>query len=327
MTAPDAPVLEVEGVTGGYGGAEILHGVSVRVASSEIVVLIGPNGAGKSSVMNAVLGRLRIDGGRVRLAGTRHHRRSARAGRPPGGVLRAPDRERLPQPEREREPGDGGVHPHRRFPAADRGDVRALPPARGTPARPRRHAVRRPTPDGRDREGAHGRPGDPAARRADRGSLAALPGRHLPGGAPDQRARHPDPHGGAERAAGARDRRPRLRAGRRTEPAGGHRVRPPRRPRRGRDVSRRGWRFGCRCSRARATARRRTTPRAAWSGIRDTRSVARTGPHEGDGDRAAAAATAVSGPGPWTPKGAGIAGTFRRTTQESSPGHRGTRRP
>ena len=67
--ASDAPVLELDGVIGGYGGAEILHGVSVRVAPFEVVVLIGPNGAGKSSVMNAVLGRLRIDGGRVRLAG------------------------------------------------------------------------------------------------------------------------------------------------------------------------------------------------------------------------------------------------------------------
>ena len=66
---PDSSVLELAGVTGGYGGGEILHGVSVRVAPSEIVVLIGPNGAGKSSVMNAVLGRLRIDAGRVRLAG------------------------------------------------------------------------------------------------------------------------------------------------------------------------------------------------------------------------------------------------------------------
>ena len=56
-------------MTGGYGGAEIIHEVSVRIAPAEIVVLIGPNGAGKSSVMNAVLGRLRIDGGRVRLAG------------------------------------------------------------------------------------------------------------------------------------------------------------------------------------------------------------------------------------------------------------------
>ena len=56
-------------MTGGYGGAEIIHEVSVRVAAAEIVVLIGPNGAGKSSVMNAVLGRLRVDGGRVTLAG------------------------------------------------------------------------------------------------------------------------------------------------------------------------------------------------------------------------------------------------------------------
>lgn len=67
--APDRTILELDRVTGGYGGAEIIHQVSVRVAPAEIVVLIGPNGAGKSSVMNAVLGRLRIDGGRVRLAG------------------------------------------------------------------------------------------------------------------------------------------------------------------------------------------------------------------------------------------------------------------
>ena len=66
---PDSPILELDAVTGGYGGAEIVHGVSVRVAPGEVVVLIGPNGAGKSSVMNAVLGRLRIDAGRVRLAG------------------------------------------------------------------------------------------------------------------------------------------------------------------------------------------------------------------------------------------------------------------
>ena len=98
--APDATVLELDGVTGGYGGAEILHGVSVRVAPSEIVVLIGPNGAGKSSVMNAVLCRLRIDGGRVRLAGTDITGVPPRAGRASGRVLRAPDRERLPEPER-----------------------------------------------------------------------------------------------------------------------------------------------------------------------------------------------------------------------------------
>ena len=67
MTA-DAPALMLDSVTGGYGGAEIIHEVSLQVGAGEIVVLIGPNGAGKSSVMNAVLGRLQIGDGRVRLA-------------------------------------------------------------------------------------------------------------------------------------------------------------------------------------------------------------------------------------------------------------------
>ena len=66
---PDPPVLELDAVSGGYGGAEIIHDVSVRVGPAEVVVLIGPNGAGKSSVMNAVLGRLQVGGGRIRLAG------------------------------------------------------------------------------------------------------------------------------------------------------------------------------------------------------------------------------------------------------------------
>ena len=64
-----APVLALERVSGGYGGAEIIHEVSVHVGPGEVVVLIGPNGAGKSTVMNAVLGRLALSGGRVRLRG------------------------------------------------------------------------------------------------------------------------------------------------------------------------------------------------------------------------------------------------------------------
>ena len=65
----ETPVLELDRVTGGYGGAEILHEISITLGRGEVVVLIGPNGAGKSSVMNAVLGRLLITGGRVLLDG------------------------------------------------------------------------------------------------------------------------------------------------------------------------------------------------------------------------------------------------------------------
>lgn len=68
-TRSGTPVLALEHVTGGYGGAEIIHEVSVSVGPGEIVVLIGPNGAGKSTVMNAVLGRLTLVSGRVSLQG------------------------------------------------------------------------------------------------------------------------------------------------------------------------------------------------------------------------------------------------------------------
>ena len=54
--AADRPVLELDRVTGGYGGAEVIHEVSITLGNAEIVTLIGPNGAGKSSAMNAVLG-------------------------------------------------------------------------------------------------------------------------------------------------------------------------------------------------------------------------------------------------------------------------------
>ncbi len=60
-------VLALETVSGGYGGTEILHRVSLAVGPGEIVVIIGPNGAGKSTAMRAVFGLLRLTSGRVRL--------------------------------------------------------------------------------------------------------------------------------------------------------------------------------------------------------------------------------------------------------------------
>ncbi|MGI9484538.1 MAG: ABC transporter ATP-binding protein [Geminicoccaceae bacterium] len=62
-------VLELNDVVGGYGETQILHGVSLRVESGEIVAIIGPNGAGKSTAMKAVFGLLRLASGQVRLAG------------------------------------------------------------------------------------------------------------------------------------------------------------------------------------------------------------------------------------------------------------------
>ncbi|SHL39622.1 ABC transporter ATP-binding protein [Roseibium suaedae] len=59
------PLLSMKNVRGGYGDADILHGVSIDVASDEIVVIVGPNGAGKSTAMKSVFGLLTLRGGSI----------------------------------------------------------------------------------------------------------------------------------------------------------------------------------------------------------------------------------------------------------------------
>lgn len=51
-------LLEVRGVTAGYGDTEILRNVSMEVGEREIVSIIGPNGAGKSTLMKTIFGLL-----------------------------------------------------------------------------------------------------------------------------------------------------------------------------------------------------------------------------------------------------------------------------
>ena len=62
-------MLAAERLAGGYGGADILKGVSVRIEAGEIVVIVGPNGAGKSTVMKAVFGLVNLREGTVTFAG------------------------------------------------------------------------------------------------------------------------------------------------------------------------------------------------------------------------------------------------------------------
>ncbi len=58
-----------ENMTGGYGGADILHNCTIGVEKGEIAVIVGPNGAGKSTAMKAVFGMLKLREGRVELEG------------------------------------------------------------------------------------------------------------------------------------------------------------------------------------------------------------------------------------------------------------------
>jgi branched-chain amino acid transport system ATP-binding protein len=63
------PFLIGEAMTGGYGGADILHGCTIAVDPGQIAVIVGPNGAGKSTAMKAVFGMLKLRQGSVRLKG------------------------------------------------------------------------------------------------------------------------------------------------------------------------------------------------------------------------------------------------------------------
>lgn len=62
-------VLEVEGLEAFYGRAQILFGLSLRVARGEVVALVGRNGAGKSTTLKAVMGLLPGSRGRLRFGG------------------------------------------------------------------------------------------------------------------------------------------------------------------------------------------------------------------------------------------------------------------
>ncbi|MCL4445943.1 MAG: Fe-S cluster assembly ATPase SufC [Actinobacteria bacterium] len=66
-----APLLEIEDLHAAVDETEILHGVSLSVASGEIHALMGPNGAGKSTLAAVIMGHpaYRITRGRIALSG------------------------------------------------------------------------------------------------------------------------------------------------------------------------------------------------------------------------------------------------------------------
>jgi branched-chain amino acid transport system ATP-binding protein len=73
-----SPCLVVEDVVAGYGGGDVLHGVSMQVAERGITCVVGPNGAGKSTLLGSIVGLLRPRLGQVTLRGQRLSGRSPR---------------------------------------------------------------------------------------------------------------------------------------------------------------------------------------------------------------------------------------------------------
>jgi branched-chain amino acid transport system ATP-binding protein len=64
-------MLEVEGVSTGYGRLPVLFDVSLTVGAGEMVALLGPNGAGKSTLLKTILGMLPVRSGSLTFEGRR----------------------------------------------------------------------------------------------------------------------------------------------------------------------------------------------------------------------------------------------------------------
>ncbi len=62
-------LLELDGVTAGYGGGDVLHDLNLAIEEGGITCVVGPNGAGKSTILRLVSGLIRPRLGGLRFRG------------------------------------------------------------------------------------------------------------------------------------------------------------------------------------------------------------------------------------------------------------------
>ena len=62
-------MLEVAGLSAGYGRVQVLWDVDLSVGQEQVVALVGPNGAGKSTLMRALSGMIPISAGHATFRG------------------------------------------------------------------------------------------------------------------------------------------------------------------------------------------------------------------------------------------------------------------
>ncbi|MCB9723183.1 MAG: urea ABC transporter ATP-binding subunit UrtE [Spirochaetaceae bacterium] len=65
----EARVLEIQGLSAGYGESLVLREIDLSVAAGEIVAVVGRNGMGKSTLMRALMGIIPVAAGRIEVGG------------------------------------------------------------------------------------------------------------------------------------------------------------------------------------------------------------------------------------------------------------------
>jgi branched-chain amino acid transport system ATP-binding protein len=62
-------LLEAEGVSAGYHGHPVVHGLDLEIHSGQVCALLGPNGAGKTTTLLTLAGDMPALGGRIAING------------------------------------------------------------------------------------------------------------------------------------------------------------------------------------------------------------------------------------------------------------------
>ena len=100
-------VLTIDNARKRFGQVTALDGATFELHQGELLALLGPNGAGKTTLIRAIAGRVRLDGGEIRVFDRALDGRST----PPGARHRSPGSRALSAPDRTREPGGfGSLH-------------------------------------------------------------------------------------------------------------------------------------------------------------------------------------------------------------------------
>ena len=68
-----ADLLEIDGLSAGYGEAVVLHDISMSLGEGQTLALLGRNGTGKTTLINTLAGATRQHAGSIRLGGAALH--------------------------------------------------------------------------------------------------------------------------------------------------------------------------------------------------------------------------------------------------------------